>query len=311
MYLLSRRTVINIYIPVLVIRVHVKEVFHLPRRCDYVEFVRSLLFLKRERASWWGFWWIGGIGRLMLRVRSIRLEGCPGLRYWAKVTSHALQKRLLWLHTIPDCQTSAEYSGNFILFWSRRRDVRTPSGVFHLWRSKSLGDYLVRAKVDNRRPNNLLLGTVKCSSGRCEVCKYMDENSHFKSSQDERRYSINYNLNCNSSNVVYLITCKKCSLQYVGSTITKFRLRFNNHKSRIRKHELLGRAEREADDLLYRHFCSEGHSGLSDVKIQLIDQVYGEEQLREKEGQWAYRLKTLDPNGLNDNDFFFVQNRAF
>ena len=38
-------------------------------------------------------------------------------------------------------------------------------------------------------------------------------------------------------------------------------------------------------------------------------QVNGEEQLREKEGQWAYRLKTLVPNGLNDNDFFFVQNR--
>ena len=73
---------------------------------------------------------------------------------------------------------------------------------------KSLGDYLVHAKVDNRGPKNLLLGTVKYLSRRCEVCKYMDENSHFKSSQDDRRYSINYNLNCNSSNVVYLITCK-------------------------------------------------------------------------------------------------------
>ena len=41
--------------------------------------------------------------------------------------------------------------------------------------------------------------------------------------------------------------------------------------------------------------------------IQLIDQVNGEEQLREKEGQWAYRLKTLVPNGLNDNDFFFLR----
>ena len=46
--------------------------------------------------------------------------------------------------------------------------------------------------------------------------------SHFKSSQDDR------------SNVVYLITCKKCALQYVGSTIIMFRLRFSNHKSRIR-----------------------------------------------------------------------------
>ena len=74
---------------------------------------------------------------------------------------------------------------------------------------------------------------------------------------------------------------------------------------------MLGRPEKEADDLLYRHFCSEGHSGLRDIQIQLIDRVNGGEQLREKEGQWAYRLKTLDPNGLNDNDFFFVQNRRF
>ena len=72
---------------------------------------------------------------------------------------------------------------------------------------------------------------------------------------------------------------------------------------------MLGQAEKEADDLVYRHFCSEGHCGLSDVRIQLIDRVNGEEQLREKEGQWAYKLKTLYPNGLNDNDFFFVQNR--
>ena len=47
-----------------------------------------------------------------------------------------------------------------------------------------------------------------------------------------------------------------------------------------------------------------GHSGLSDVKIQLIDRVNGEKQVREKEGQWVYRLKILDRNGLNDNDFF-------
>ena len=131
----------------------------------------------------------------------------------------------------------------------------------------------------------------------------------FKSSHDDKSYSINYNLNCNSSYVVYLITCKKCSLQYVGSTTTKFRLRFNNHKSRIRRHGMLTQAEKRADDLLYRHFCGEGHNGLSDVKIQLIDRVNGEQQLREKEGQWAYKLNTLDPNGLNDNDFFFVQNR--
>ena len=36
---------------------------------------------------------------------------------------------------------------------------------------KSLGDYLIRAKVDSRGPRDSILGTVKCSSRRCEVCK--------------------------------------------------------------------------------------------------------------------------------------------
>ena len=50
---------------------------------------------------------------------------------------------------------------------------------------------------------------------RCEVCKYMDENSLLKSSQDDPRYSMNFNFKCNSSNIVYLITCKKWLLQYM------------------------------------------------------------------------------------------------
>ena len=39
------------------------------------------------------------------------------------------------------------------------------------------------------------------------------------------------------------------------------------------------------------------------MSIQLIDCVDGEKQLREKEGQWACRLNTLDPHELNGNDF--------
>ena len=105
----------------------------------------------------------------------------------------------------------------------------------------------------------------------------MDKNSQFKDSRDDRKYSINYNLNCNSSNVVYLIRCEKCSLQYVGSTVTKFRLPCNNHKTQIRRHERLGPAENERDNVLYQHFWSEGQNGLSDMRIQLIDRVNGEE----------------------------------
>ena len=63
------------------------------------------------------------------------------------------------------------------------------------------------------------------------------------------------------------------------------------------------------DDLIYKHICSYGHHGIRDVEVTLIDRVDNEEELREKEGQWADRLKTLAPDGLNANDFFYSQNR--
>ena len=65
----------------------------------------------------------------------------------------------------------------------------------------------------------------------------------------------------------------------------------NNHKARFRAHSRLSFEGRNKDDLLYRHFFGPGHHGLEDVSIQLIDRVSGEESaLRDKEGQWAYRL---------------------
>ena len=99
-------------------------------------------------------------------------------------------------------------------------------------RPKNLQDYLVRAKL---RPvsnsNRGTKGTMHCKSNRCDVCNYVTPNRSFTSYTTKRSYNINHQLDCNSNNVVYLIiTCKLCGLQYVGSTSTKFRLRFNNHK---------------------------------------------------------------------------------
>ena len=46
-------------------------------------------------------------------------------------------------------------------------------------------------------------------------------------------YYIKGDMNCESSNIIYLITCMKCLEQYVGSAI-KFKSRFRIHKSDIK-----------------------------------------------------------------------------
>ena len=122
-------------------------------------------------------------------------------------------------------------------------------------------------------------------------------------------YILLYDLNCNSRNVIYLITCSKCKTQYVGPTTTAFRTRFNNHKSRVNAHVNLSSENKKKDDVLYQHFHSQGHLGLEHMSIQLIDWVKGERELRDKEGQWIYKLGTLLPHGLNDNDGFYAPNK--
>ena len=107
-------------------------------------------------------------------------------------------------------------------------------------RMKSLQDYLIRSKLrplDQNPTGNR--GTQKCTSNRCDVCNYLAVGDSFSSHVTGTSYTVNHRLDCNSRNVVYVISCKVCGLQYVGSTTTKFRLRFNNHKSRLRAHSCL------------------------------------------------------------------------
>ena len=132
---------------------------------------------------------------------------------------------------------------------------------------------------------------------RCQ-CVYL-----LSSHTTKRSYNINYQLDCNSNNVVYF-TCKVCGLQCVGSTSTKFRLRFNNRKSTLRAHSRKSNIHKESDDFVYKHFHGPGHHGLRDVSVQIIDKVHNNEKLFIKEGEWGYRLQTLKPVGLNDRDYF-------
>ena len=53
---------------------------------------------------------------------------------------------------------------------------------------------------------------------------------------------------------------------YVGYTITSFRVRFNNHKSSMRK---FGNGNRGiCGEHFYAHFFNEGHHGIDEVQVQ-------------------------------------------
>ena len=83
-----------------------------------------------------------------------------------------------------------------------------------------------------------------------------------------KSYFIRGQLNCESINVIYLITCSKCLEQYVVSA-AKFSARFRIHKSDIKtKQKRCGSA---------RHFNSKYYHDTNPfqyLKIQLIEQAH-------------------------------------
>ena len=77
-------------------------------------------------------------------------------------------------------------------------------------------------------------GKKKCIKSRCQICNVIDNRPSLKipGTNTTMRPGNNY---CNSSNVIYVIKCKKCdSGKYIGEKSTFLRRRMNNHKKIIR-----------------------------------------------------------------------------
>ena len=55
---------------------------------------------------------------------------------------------------------------------------------------------------------------------------------------------------------------------------------------------------------LYAHFHEEGHKGIEDIQVKIIDRTDVNDPTC-REGFWTYKLDTFVPKGLNLRDFSF------
>ena len=90
-----------------------------------------------------------------------------------------------------------------------------------------------------------------------------------------------------------------CDKQYVGSTTTKFRLRFNQYKSNMTKYLKGQRGAKVKQEKLFEQFCTENHDRtLKSMKVQIIDHCDPQDQ-EKREFFWEHTLDTHYPKGLN------------
>ena len=158
-------------------------------------------------------------------------------------------------------------------------------------RQKNLREYLIRAKVpkNTSRPKRKLPGMKKCN--KCVYCSYINTGDHAKSSASNYHHQITHEVNCNSCNIIYLITCAKCNIQYVGETDRRLKDRFAEHQGYVRNKHL--------DKATGAHFNEKGHH-LSDMRITILEHISNPDPFFRKQREHMYiNLYNTKSKGLN------------
>ena len=178
---------------------------------------------------------------------------------------------------------------HFIFLYAEEqvKSVFTPAPFVSFRSGYSLKNHLVRAKV---YPLVREKGTFWCGKSRCETCCNVKQIDTFESFMTKNVYKINHSFNCDSKCLIYLLSCRVCGIQYVGSTVDRFRLRWNNYKSCQRDAASGGTPNQ---NYFHQRFLSEGHNGLEhDCEIIFIDKTDPSDPTR-REYFWMRLLKTI------------------
>ena len=136
------------------------------------------------------------------------------------------------------------------------------------------------------------------------MCKNFVLEKHVRSNVTHRKYEaisyVNESLNCHSQNLIYLLSCRCCGIQYVGETVKPLHQRVNIHRTSKEgcEHEI-----RHRDSV-----CDGFH-----FSIQILEKLPGSGYLsdgsmdpemtkirRAKEDEWMKKIRTIYPYGLNE-----------
>ena len=157
-------------------------------------------------------------------------------------------------------------------------------------RPKNLQDCLTNSALNIPKERS---ETTKCNRRRCSHCKSIIEGTNFTNTNTNETFELRFSGTCASNDMIYLITCKKCKMQYVGQTHQLLSMRMNSHKFNIRNMD-----DPNFSTNVAIHFNSDEHS-VEDFRCMPIDRVSDKMQRLLKETYWIHKLDTLYPKGLN------------
>ena len=136
------------------------------------------------------------------------------------------------------------------------------------------------------------LHTPVCTRlGKCTYCpriRKAEQITSFHTKQVFRCKSLppKHKVTCELSNVIYIINCNQCGLQYIGETKRPFRNRMYEHQNSVQKFQP------EKSTPVSRHFTQKNHS-VKNMEFSIF-------QWRRSQGlYYIWAFPTLHPAGIN------------
>ena len=158
-------------------------------------------------------------------------------------------------------------------------------------RPQNIRDKIVRSKIPStsKRNKRSVPGMKKCNN--CSICPFVKEGKSVQSTFSKCTVDINTSVNCQTRNILYCISCEKCSLQYIGESERSLKERFSEHRGYV-VNNLKNKATGE-------HYNKKGHK-VSDMKITIIEKIFSLDPAVRKEREKFYINKfNTKYKGLN------------
>ena len=159
-------------------------------------------------------------------------------------------------------------------------------------RPQNIKDKLIRSKIPSKivkRPKRIIPGMKKCNN--CPICPFIKEGKTSRSTGSKYTVDINIQVNCQTKNLIYCITCKKCKIQYIGESEHTLQDRFSEHRGYVLNEKL--------NTATGQHFNQRGHK-ISDMKVNIVEKIFSQDIAVRKEREKFYIMKfNTKYKGLN------------
>ena len=186
---------------------------------------------------------------------------------------------------------------NLLLSSNRCKNVFQHLPVVAFRRSPNLRDLLVTAKLPFNSANpQLSFGSFRCGKN-CATCPCIPHGltSYTFFSTGETR-PIKSNLTCETKNLIYMIQCNRCNVQYIGETKRRLKDRFNEHRRTIDNPNNKSKPTTAAE-----HFLSSPNHTANDMLLIPIEKIFSNrDSIRKaREAFLIQKGRRIDPDGLN------------